>query len=57
MDEPIDLNEHRKKKQGPDEPYLYFCECGFSLVQMWSDGIVQCVNCKGVLDITVIEGE
>jgi predicted SprT family Zn-dependent metalloprotease len=57
VDEPIDLEKHRKKKRGPDEAYLYFCECGCSLFHTWSNGVVQCVNCRGELSLTVLEIE
>lgn len=62
--EPIDLNERRKVKKGKEqeamatrEAGMYYCECGSGLMRLWTDGIVECVNCGGGLSgLVVSEG-
>jgi hypothetical protein len=55
-DDTIDLDERRKSKKGKEQKpvvtrsaALYYCECGSGLMRLWTDGIVECVNCGGSL--------
>ena len=62
-DKPIDFEAHRNLRKGshgtprgnPEEveSMLCFCECGCSTVQIWTDGVVECSNCRGELEIDV----
>lgn len=50
MSDPIDLDERRRRKQenlNRREADVYCCECGSGLFRLWSDGIIECVNCAG----------
>lgn len=59
-DEPIDLEARRKEKQDQlnrRQAGIYVCECGSGIFRAWDDGLLECLNCGGVLDgLMVVEG-
>lgn len=57
MSDPINLDEHRGKGKNPPEERaaLYMCDCGTSHFHIWTDGNIECVNCRSVIAMRVIE--
>lgn len=53
MSEPIDLDAKRRQKQdrlNAREAAIFVCECGCGMFRLWSDGIVECLNCGSAIN-------
>ena len=48
MSAPIDLAAERRKREEEREPQMWCCDCGCITFYHWSNGAVQCADCKTV---------
>jgi hypothetical protein len=61
-DKPVDLEAEREARRAKLEVTkyesgraLYMCDCGCGLFNTWTDGSVECANCRADLAIEVAE--
>ena len=50
----IELGDRRKGKDEPPPAALYVCECGTTSFQMWTDGLIECANCRAEIGGTFV---
>jgi len=61
-DKPVDFEAERGARRAKLEVTkheaqraLYMCDCGCALFSTWTDGSVECANCRAALSIEVSE--